>query len=419
MIRIFLLMFLFIQATYSYSFEETCLKGDENTFYQFYPDEMQESGMPAMFQAKFPNPTSACVALKDKFLESSFWQVGRVSRTGHIALDDYFCEVTLKPADPLVSDKVFTANLSLVNEEKDCSCPDQQTRNFYGKCVDRCPIGSTFDGTKCVLTSCPVGQHVEGTRCVDDKKEPEQCPDGFYRGDDNFCYKYQECAPDEKLVNGQCIKDKDKCPLGESLVDGKCVKDDENQSVCDPKSQWYFLCQWHEDFKEFVSAFTDYFVQLLDMQEQHHAEDKEFQNKVLDRLAASSPVGETGGDTNSNTKMLMEKQIAQDKQFYDDSRDFYSWAKEQKEEEQNPDPDKNKPIVEDKDYQVDQNQRVNWSATCPISGAHANISLMGETSTALAFDYSDLCSMAQKMRPLILLAGAFISMLIIAGGLRK
>ncbi|ENX34256.1 hypothetical protein F889_02920 [Acinetobacter colistiniresistens] len=293
-------------------------------------------------------------------------------------------------------------------------CPSGETRVFY----DDVPQNS------CEPPPCEVWQErSENGNCV-----PLECHDIDKELVIHSSYPYRSCAYKcplgkernfNKYGDYNCHKIPVVCNADEIEVDGVCQKINKPEPVCDPKSKWYFLCQWHQEFKEFVSAFTDYFVQLLDMKEQQHAENQEFQKKVLERLAASSPVGETGGDTNSNTKMLMEKQIAQDKQFYDDSRDFYSWAKEQKEEEQNPDPDKNKPIVEDKDYQVDQQERVNWSATCPISSSQANISLMGETATTLGFDYSELCLMAQKMRPLILLAGAFISMLIIAGGLRK
>lgn len=157
------------------------------------------------------------------------------------------------------------------------------------------------------------------------------------------------------------------------------------------------VCNWYLDWKDWR---TDYNAHNLTLQEkfaEHLERLKEM--KEQDALAYEKS----------------DDHYKESKSFFNDVRDFFDWYKNQEDEplpEPEPPPEQTEPTYP----QPDDNQRVNWQESCPITQPDQTIVIDGVSTTIKGFDMSEACSMASKMRPLILLAGALISVLIIARG---
>lgn len=157
------------------------------------------------------------------------------------------------------------------------------------------------------------------------------------------------------------------------------------------------VCNWYLDWKDWR---TDYNANNLTLQEkfaEHLERLKEI--KEQDALAYEKS----------------EDHYKESKSFFEDVREFFDWYKNQ-EDEPLPEPEQPTEQPEPTYPQPDDNQRVNWQESCPLTQADQTIVIDGVSTTIKGFDMSEACSMASKMRPLILLAGALISVLIIARG---
>lgn len=157
------------------------------------------------------------------------------------------------------------------------------------------------------------------------------------------------------------------------------------------------VCNWYLDWKDWR---TDYNAHNLTLQEkfaEHLERLKEI--KEQDALAYEKS----------------DDHYKESKSFFEDVREFFDWYKNQEDE---PLPEPEPPIEQPEPTypQPDDNQRVNWQESCPLTQADQTIVIDGVSTTIKGFDMSEACSMASKMRPLILLAGALISVLIIARG---
>lgn len=157
------------------------------------------------------------------------------------------------------------------------------------------------------------------------------------------------------------------------------------------------VCNWYLDWKDWR---TDYNAHNLTLQEkfaEHLERLKEI--KEQDALAYEKS----------------DDHYKESKSFFKDVRDFFDWYKNQ-EDEPLPEPEQPTEQPQPTYPEPDQNQRVNWQESCPLTQADQTIVIDGVSTTIKGFDMSEACSMASKMRPLILLAGALISVLIIARG---
>lgn len=157
------------------------------------------------------------------------------------------------------------------------------------------------------------------------------------------------------------------------------------------------VCNWYLDWKDWR---TDYNAHNLTLQEkfaEHLERLKEI--KEQDALAYEKS----------------DDHYKESKSFFEDVREFFDWYKNQ-EDEPLPEPEQPTEQPEPTYPQPDDNQRVNWQESCPLTQADQTIVIDGVSTTIKGFDMSEACSMASKMRPLILLAGALISVLIIARG---
>lgn len=157
------------------------------------------------------------------------------------------------------------------------------------------------------------------------------------------------------------------------------------------------VCNWYLDWKDWR---TDYNAHNLTLQEKF-AEHLERLKEIKEQDALNY---EKADDYYKDSKS-----------FFDDVRDFFDWYKNQ-EDEPLPEPEQPTEQPEPTYPQPDDNQRVNWQESCPLTQADQTIVIDGVSTTIKGFDMSEACSMASKMRPLILLAGALISVLIIARG---
>lgn len=157
------------------------------------------------------------------------------------------------------------------------------------------------------------------------------------------------------------------------------------------------VCNWYLDWKDWR---TDYNAHNLTLQ-QKFAEHLERLKEIKEQDALAYEKS--------------DDHYKESKSFFEDVRDFFDWYKNQ-EDEPLPEPEPPTEQPEPTYPQPDDNQRVNWQESCPLTQADQTIVIDGVSTTIKGFDMSEACSMASKMRPLILLAGALISVLIIARG---
>lgn len=157
------------------------------------------------------------------------------------------------------------------------------------------------------------------------------------------------------------------------------------------------VCNWYLDWKDWR---TDYNAHNLTLQ-QKFAEHLERLKEIKEQDALAYEKS--------------DDHYKESKSFFEDVREFFDWYKNQ-EDEPLPEPEQPTEQPEPTYPQPDDNQRVNWQESCPLTQADQTIVIDGVSTTIKGFDMSEACSMASKMRPLILLAGALISVLIIARG---
>lgn len=150
------------------------------------------------------------------------------------------------------------------------------------------------------------------------------------------------------------------------------------------------VCNWYLDWQDWRTDYTA-----------NNEEIKQRLDRHLERL--------------QEMKDQDKQHYNESKSFFKDVRDFFDWYKDQ-EDEPPPEPEQPEQPEEPKPPEPDEEQRVNWQASCPVTEQSQSIVLEGQTTTLDGFDMTEACSTAIKMKPLILLAGALISLLIIARG---
>lgn len=356
-----------------------------------------------------------------------------------------------------------------------CECPDGYEKDSNGKCVPKkCPVGETLVNGQCQKKQCPAGQSLDTNgncmprddqcpagqimvngRCTVDPKKPddEEPPSTewppFCEWASEMCQWHKEwqqwsndyAANEEKAnldreelkrlgldskeqlteINSKQeaikqaiqdnsltlnkIKDQDKIFYDELRLwlnnfdpeqgsPSEQYPPVEFPKFCDWSVQ---VCNWYLDWKDWR---TDYNAHNLTLQEKFAEHLQRLQEiKEQDALAYEKS----------------ENHYNESKSFFKDVREFFDWYKNQ-EDEPLPEPEPPTEQPQPTYPEPDQNQRVNWQESCPLTQADQTITIDGVSTTIKGFDMSEACSMASKMRPLILLAGALISVLIIARG---
>lgn len=359
--------------------------------------------------------------------------------------------------------------------KEDPVCPAGYEKDANGKCQPKkCPVGETLVNGQCQKKQCPAGQALDANgncmprddqcpagqimvngRCtIDPNKDDDPPPEGsewppFCEWASEMCQWHKEwqqwsndyAANEEKanldreelkrlgldskeqlieinskqeaikeaiLTNSLTldkIKDQDKIFYDELRLwlnnfdpeqgsPSEQYPPVEFPKFCDWSVQ---VCNWYLDWKDWR---TDYNAHNLTLQEkfaEHLERLKEI--KEQDALAYEKS----------------DDHYKESKSFFKDVREFFDWYKNQ-EDEPLPEPEQPTEQPEPTYPQPDDNQRVNWQESCPLTQVDQTIVIDGVSTTIKGFDMSEACSMASKMRPLILLAGALISVLIIARG---
>ncbi|MCY6411055.1 EB domain-containing protein [Acinetobacter sp. VNH17] len=358
--------------------------------------------------------------------------------------------------DPNCKDKCPAGYEAVNGKCQPKKCPVGQTL-VNGKCVEKkCPAGQSLDKNgQCFAPddSCPAGQKKVNGRCITpppDDPDPNSEWPPFCEWASIMCQWHEEwqewsndyAANEEKanldreeikrlaLDSKENLDDiKEKIDLTNDRIENANINnlqfyEDVREFLrnydgsTDPTDEFpglpafcdwaNIVCEWYIDWKvaniEHQQLMNDQITNDIDLAAKKMEQDQEFY-AVMDK-AASNVVGN------------QEKDLEQNKKFYDDVRDFFDWFKEQKEEQPENPNNNGGSVVEDQNFQPDSEQRVNWVAACPFAPKTDSIVIEGQT-TNIPSDYSEMCNIAQQMRPIVLLAGAFISMLIIAMGLKR
>lgn len=419
--------------------------------------------------------SAACaLALKETPFSGMYSAINWPKGTNQTGL----CRFTNKSTGSPTTLNGITVNLVLnSNYDPSCEekCPVGYEKDSSGKCQPKkCPVGETLVNGQCQKKQCPAGQALDANgncmprddqcpagqimvngRCSPDpNKDDDPPPEGsewppFCEWASEMCQWHKEwqqwsndyAANEEKAnldreelkrlgldskeqlteINSKQeaikeaiqnnsltldkIKDQDKIFYDELRLwlnnfdpeqgsPSEQYPPVEFPKFCDWSVQ---VCNWYLDWKDWR---TDYNAHNLTLQEkfaEHLERLKEI--KEQDALAYEKS----------------EDHYKESKSFFDDVREFFDWYKNQ-EDEPLPEPEQPTEQPEPTYPQPDDNQRVNWQESCPLTQADQTIVIDGVSTTIKGFDMSEACSMASKMRPLILLAGALISVLIIARG---
>lgn len=358
---------------------------------------------------------------------------------------------------------------------EESKCPDGLEKDSTGKCVPKkCPVGETLVNGQCQKKQCPAGQALDlNGNCM---PRDDQCPagqimvNGRCTQDPNagdppppppaewppFCEwasvmcqwhkEWQQWSNDYAANEEKANLDREELKrLGldskEQLTEINSKQEAIKQAIQDQSltleqvkqqdKQFYDeLRLWLNNFDpeqgspseqyppvEFPK-FCDWSVQVCnwyldwkDWRTDYNANNLTLQEKFAEHLERLKEIKEQ--DALAYEKS--DDHYKESKSFFEDVREFFDWYKNQ-EDEPLPEPEQPTEQPEPTYPQPDDNQRVNWQESCPLTQADQTIVIDGVSTTIKGFDMSEACSMASKMRPLILLAGALISVLIIARG---
>lgn len=172
------------------------------------------------------------------------------------------------------------------------------------------------------------------------------------------------------------------------------------------------VCNWYLDWKDWRTDYNAHnalviekYNQYLQRLDEIKAQDKQFYDDFESYASAVT--------------LNQEKDLQQNKDFYDEIRDFFDWYKDQSEQNPNDPNDPSNPENQDGDVSVAQqeipfndSQRITFVNGCP-PGEQFTVSFMGSTQN-LEFSYQPLCQFMTMIRPFVIaiayLIGAYILM---------
>ena len=356
-------------------------------------------------------------------------------------------------------------------------CPSGYEKDANGKCQPKkCPVGETLVNGQCQKKQCPAGQALDSLgqcmprddscpagqimvngRCTVDPKKPDDENDPpassewppFCEWASEMCQWHKEwqqwsndyAANEEKanldreelkrlgldskeqLTEINSKQEAIKQAIQDNSLTLDKIKDQDKQfydelrlwlNNFDPEqgtpSEQYPPVEFPE-FCDWSVQVCNWYLDWKDWRTDYNAHNLTLQEKFAEHLERLKEIKEQ--DALAYEKS--DDHYKESKSFFEDVRDFFDWYKNQ-EDEPLPEPEQPTAQPEPTYPQPDDNQRVNWQESCPLTQADQTIVIDGVATTIKGFDMSEACSMASKMRPLILLAGALISVLIIARG---
>lgn len=172
------------------------------------------------------------------------------------------------------------------------------------------------------------------------------------------------------------------------------------------------VCNWYLDWKDWRTDYNAHnalviekYNQYLQRLDEIKQQDKQFYDDFESYASAVT--------------LNQEKDFEQNKDFYDEIRDFFDWYKDQSEQNPNDPNDPSNPENQDGDVSVGQqeipfndSQRITFINGCP-AGEQFTVSFMGSTQN-LEFSYQPLCQFMTMIRPFVIaiayLIGAYILM---------
>lgn len=172
------------------------------------------------------------------------------------------------------------------------------------------------------------------------------------------------------------------------------------------------VCNWYLDWKDWRTDYNAHnalviekYNQYLQRLDEIKQQDKQFYDDFESYASAVT--------------LNQEKNFEQNKDFYDEIRDFFDWYKDQSEQNPNDPNDPSNPENQDGDVSVAQqeipfndSQRITFVNGCP-PGEQFTVSFMGSTQN-LEFSYQPLCQFMTMIRPFVIaiayLIGAYILM---------
>ena len=172
------------------------------------------------------------------------------------------------------------------------------------------------------------------------------------------------------------------------------------------------VCNWYLDWKDWRTDYNAHNARVIEKYNQYlqrldeiKAQDKQFYDDFESYASAVT--------------LNQEKDFEQNKDFYDEIRDFFDWYKDQSEQNPNDPNDPSNPENQDGDVSVAQqeipfndSQRITFVNGCP-AGEQFTVSFMGSTQN-LEFSYQPLCQFMTMIRPFVIaiayLIGAYILM---------
>lgn len=370
---------------------------------------------------------------------------------------------------------LFSRNAAAYDPTCEDQCPAGYEKDANGKCQPKkCPVGETLVNGQCQKKQCPAGQALDTNgNCM---SRDDQCPAGQIMvngrctqdpnaGDEppppppewpEFCEwasemcqwhkEWQQWSNDyaaneekanldreelkrlgldskEQLTEINSKQEAIKQAIQDNSLTLDKIKDQDKQfydelrlwlNNFDPEqgtpSEQYPPVQFPE-FCDWSVQVCNWYLDWKDWRTDYNAHNLTLQEKFAEHLERLKEIKEQ--DALAYEKS--DDHYKESKSFFEDVREFFDWYKNQ-EDEPLPEPEQPTEQPEPTYPQPDDNQRVNWQESCPLTQADQTIVIDGVSTTIKGFDMSEACSMASKMRPLILLAGALISVLIIARG---
>ena len=284
-----------------------------------------------------------------------------------------------------------------------------------------------FNGASTCAKPVPCGKGFEWDsntlRC-----ELIPCPSGSYRSDDSLaCIPLPECTINEKLFYDgiyKCVPIE--CAVDEYLENGQCIK----KPVCDSESKFYTLCQWYEDWKIWRDDYNWYESEkhednnsikytLDDIQQQ----DKTFYDEIRLKLENGElsfgeyPIVQFPAFCEWSTVVC--EWYLDYKDFTQEIRDFMDEYNENIDENENP------LEVEEQPYDIKENNNVDLtttryiqgSSTCPIN-RDIPVSMGGHTIN-IVISYRSLCDAAVMFKPFVILMSFIAGMMIITNTGRR
>ncbi|WHP06891.1 virulence factor TspB C-terminal domain-related protein [Acinetobacter corruptisaponis] len=388
--------------------------------------------------------------------------------------DSYsYCVLEQPPAYGRQNFQIFKSPNSAYDPNCNDKCPAGYEK-INGKCQPKkCPVGQVLVNGQCKQKQCPIGQMLDKNgicaaadddkcpagqtkvngRCITPPPDQPDDPDSewppFCEWASIMCQWHEEwqqwsndyAANEEKanldreelkrigLDSKENLDDiKEKIDLTNDRIENANINnlqfyEDVREflrnydSSTEPTDQFpelpvfcdwaNIVCEWYIDWKvaniEHQQLMNDQITNDIDLAAQKMQQDQEFY-AVMDK-AASNVVGN------------QEKDLDQNKDFFDKILEFIDWYKDQSNTSDPSDP--NNPSNEDGNVSVDQeqiplneSQRIQFVNGCPAD-EQFTVNFMGQSQN-LGFSYQPLCQFMSMIRPFVIaiayLIGAYILM---------